>query len=183
MLLKLKQDTPATSPPRGQTTESEMRDIMRQWGEPVYWHVRRLVGSHDDAQDIVQETFIKVFQSLSTLRDKSALKAWIYKIATNEALTHLRQNQAVSVSIDDATSDLKALQADEYFDYSDLEAVKLQDAINSLPYKQRATFNLRYYDDMSYEDIAEATDTTAGTAKVNYHIAKNKIIEYMNSHD
>ena len=87
------------------------------------------------------------------------------------------------MSIDDAAPDIKALQADEYFDYSDLEAVKLQDAINSLPYKQRATFNLRYYDDMSYDDIAEATDTTAGTAKVNYHIAKNKIIEYMNSHD
>ena len=183
MLLKLKQNTPAASPPRGKQPESEMRDIMRQWGEPVYWHVRRLVGSHDDAQDVVQETFIKMFQSLSTLRDNSALKAWIYKIATNEAPTHLRKNAAVSVSIDDAAPDLKALQADDYFDYSDLEAVKLQDAINSLPYKQRVTFNLRYYDDMSYEDIAEATDTSAGTAKVNYHIAKNKIIEYMNSHD
>ena len=156
---------------------------MEKWGEPVYWHVRRLVGSHADAEDVVQETFIKVYQSLSTLRDNSALKAWLYKIATNEALSHLRRNQNGHVSIDDSAPDLLALKADEYFDYSDLEAVKLQSAINSLPPKQRVAFNLRYYDDLSYDEIADVTDSTAGNVKVNYHLAKNKIIEYMNSHD
>jgi len=181
MLFKRQQKTAPS--PTNTSADTTLRSIMEQWSQPVYWHVRRLVGTHADAEDVVQETFIKVYRSLSTLRDSSALKAWIYKIATNEALSHLRHNQADHVSIDDAAPDLLALKADDYFDYTDLEAVKLQNAINALPPKQRLAFNLRYYDEMSYDDIADVTESTPGNVKVNYHIAKTKIIEYMNRHD
>ena len=142
-----------------------------------------MVVSHADAQDVVQETFLKIFKSSADLRDDDSLKSWVYRIATNEALRHLRKNSLESYPIDDAPADLLELRADEYTDYSDLEAVKLQKAINSLPEKQRVAFNLRYYDELSYEEIAEITGSTPASAKVSYHIAKNRVINFMNNHD
>jgi RNA polymerase sigma-70 factor (ECF subfamily) len=165
------------------TTEKGFRQLVHQYSKPLYWHIRRLVVSHADAEDVVQETFIKIFRAASDLRDESSLRAWVYRIATNEALRHLRRSLPPSCSLDEATSDVLSLHADEYIDYSDLESVRLQKAINTLPAKQRITFNLRYYDDLSYEEIAEITESTASNVKVNYHIAKNKVINFMNNHD
>lgn len=163
--------------------ESGIRMVMRKYGEPVYWHARRLLVSHDDAQDAVQETFIKVFRSFHSLKEAKALRSWIYRIATNEALRTIERNKTprlLTESIDDSTTDIAAT---DYTDYTDLEAVKLQKAILSLPPKQQATFNMRYYDEMEYPQIAEAMETTVSTVKVNYHLAKEKIIRYMNSND
>lgn len=163
--------------------ESGIRMVMRKYGEPVYWHARRLLVSHDDAQDAVQETFIKVFRSFHSLKEAKALRSWIYRIATNEALRTIERNKTsrlLTGSIDDSATDIAAA---DYTDYTDLEAVKLQKAILSLPPKQQATFNMRYYDEMEYPQIAEAMETTVSTVKVNYHLAKEKIIRYMNSND
>lgn len=163
--------------------ESGIRMVMRKYGEPVYWHARRMLVSHDDAQDAVQETFIKVFRSFHSLKEAKALRSWIYRIATNEALRIIERNKTprlLTESIDDSTTDIAA---SDYTDYTDLEAVKLQKAILLLPPKQQATFNMRYYDEMEYPQIAEAMETTVSTVKVNYHLAKEKIIRYMNSND
>ncbi len=163
--------------------ESGIRMVMQKYGEPVYWHARRLLVSHDDAQDAVQETFIKVFRSFHSLKEAKALRSWIYRIATNEALRTIERNKTprlLTESIDDSATDIAAA---DYTDYTDLEAVKLQKAILSLPPKQQATFNMRYYDEMEYPQIAEAMEATVSTVKVNYHLAKEKIIRYMNSND
>lgn len=163
--------------------ESGIRMVMQKYGEPVYWHARRLLVSHDDAQDAVQEIFIKVYRSFHSLKEAKALRSWIYRIATNEALRFIERNKTprlLTESIDDSATDIAAA---DYTDYTDLEAVKLQKAILSLPPKQQATFNMRYYDEMEYQQIAEAMETTVSTVKVNYHIAKEKIIKYMNSND
>lgn len=163
--------------------ESGIRMVMQKYGEPVYWHARRLLVSHDDAQDAVQETFIKVYRSFHSLKEAKALRSWIYRIATNEALRFIERNKTprlLTESIDDSATDIAAT---DYTDYTDLEAVKLQKAILSLPPKQQATFNMRYYDEMEYPQIAEAMETTVSTVKVNYHLAKEKIIKYMNSND
>ena len=161
-------------------TERGFRLLMAKYKEAVYWHVRRLVVSHEDAQDAAQETFIRVLLSFRQFKGESSFAVWIYRIATNEALRLLKRRRGGRVSLDDPEAGTNRLMADEYVDYSDLESVRLQQAIRSLPEKQQLTFNLRYYDELSYEEIASITGSTAASAKANYHVAKEKIIQYMN---
>lgn len=161
--------------------ESGFRLLMAKYKEAVYWHIRRLVVSHDDAQDASQETFIRVFRSFHQFKDECSFGAWIYRIATNEALRILERRKGRQLSLDDPETEMDDLMADEYVDYSDLEAVKLQKAILSLPTKQQLAFNLRYYDELEYDEIAAITGSTAASVKVNFHIAKEKIIKYMNA--
>ena len=161
--------------------EKGFRLLMKKFREPVYWHIRRLVVSHDDAQDAAQETFVRIFRSFGSFRSECPLGVWIYRIATNEALRVIEQRRDGRVSLDDPGTGASSIMADEYVDYSDLEAVRLQKAILALPAKQQLVFNLRYYDEMNYDDIAQITGSTAAGAKSNYHIAKEKIIKYMNS--
>lgn len=176
--------SPTTAPPSPADAEKEMRDVMARWAEPIYRHIRRMVVNHADAEDATQETFIKVFRNLDKLRQPEALKAWLYRIATNEALRMLAdRKRSEAILAADLPPDAATAAADEYVDYTDLEAVRLQRAIHTLPPKQQAVFLLRYYDDLSYEEIADATGMTASSAKVNYHFAKNKITEYITSHD
>lgn len=163
--------------------EDGFRMLYAKYGEPVYWHIRRLVVSHDDAQDAMQETFMRIFRSFSQYREGCSFAAWVYRIATNEALRLIERRKDGKVSLDDDTQESRSLAAESYIDYSDLEAIRLQKAILTLPEKQRIAFNLRYYDELSYEEIAEIAGSSASAAKVNYSIAKNKIIQYMNSHD
>lgn len=163
--------------------EIGFRLLMKRYKEPIYWHIRRIVIAHSDAQDVAQETFLHVFRSFKELRNKDSLTAWIYRIATNEAIRWIKLKSPEMTSIDGNTDDILSLYADEYTDYTDLESVKLQKAINTLPPRQRIAFNLRYYDDLDYNEIAMAMDSTPANAKMNYHIAKNKIIDYMNSND
>lgn len=169
-------NTISSNPERG------FRMLMRRYGEPIYWHIRHLAVSHDDTEDIMQETFIKVFRSISSLNDSNALTAWIYRIATREALTVIRQKRQPAELLDNAAAKAN-MTADSYIDYSDLEGIRLQKAILSLPEKQRLTFNLRYYSEMDYDQIAETLGTTPSTAKVNYHLAKEKIKKHLSSND
>lgn len=161
--------------------EYGFRLLMDQFQEPVYWHIRRMLVHHSDAQDATQETFIRVFRSIDKFRGESSLRVWIYRIATNEAMRLLgkRNNSYVSID-DDENFEVRLVQAEEYVNFTDVEAVKLQNAILSLPPKQQMAFNMRYYDEMEYNDIAEVIGTSAASVKSSYHVAKEKIIKYMN---
>lgn len=164
-------------------SERGFRLLMQKYKQPVYWHIRRLVVVHDDAQDATQETFIRIFRSFDQLEDGSSLRAWIFRIATHEALRLIERRKQGGASSEVGENEADRIMAASYVDYSDLETVKLQQAILSLPAKQQATFNLRYYEELSYEEIAVAIGSTASAAKMNYHLAKEKIISYMNSND
>ena len=164
-------------------SERGFRLLMQKYKQPIYWHIRRLVVAHDDAQDATQETFIRIFRSFDKFRDEDAFRGWIFRIATNEALRQIESRRQGQVSLEEDEHGACRIMADNYVDYSDLEAVKLQKAILTLPTKQQAAFNLRYYDELSYEEIAEATGSTAPAVKANFHVAKEKIIQYMNSID
>ena len=163
--------------------ESGFRHLMRCYQQQVYWHIRRMVVSHDDAQDGTQETFIRIYNSLAQFRADSSLRSWIYRIATNEALRIISRRRQEEVSIDSDETGVELIAADDYVDTSDQLALKLQRAILTLPPKQQLAFNLRYYDEMEFEEIAQIADSTATSIKASYHVAKQKIINYMNSHD
>lgn len=153
---------------------------MAKYKEAVYWHIRRLVVSHADAQDATQETFVRVFRSFNQFKGDASLTAWVYRIATNEALRLLSRRQDERVSLDSPDISLCGMAADSYVDYSDLETVRLQQAILALPTKQQLAFNLRYYNELGYDEIAAITGSTTDSVKASYHIAKEKIIKYMN---
>lgn len=163
-------------------SQNGFRILMKEKWEPVYWHIRRLVIHHADAQDATQETFIRLFRSFNKFRGESSLKVWIYRIATNEALRVIgkRRNDVISID-DDNVSDVRMIADEEYVNYADVEAVKLQNAILSLPPKQQLTFNMRYYDELEYDEIASIIGSTPSSVKASYHIAKEKIIKYMNA--
>jgi len=164
--------------------EEGFRMLLQRYQQPVYWHVRRMVVAHDDAEDATQETFLRVFRSFAQYDEHLSLAAWIFRIATNEALRILGKRKGeAQVSLDEASDDLFDLKADDYLDYSHAEAVKLQKAILSLPAKQQVAFNLRYYDELSYEAIAQITDSTEANVKANYHHAKEKIVNYLKTND
>lgn len=167
-----------------QNAEKGFRLLMVRYKESVYWHIRRLVVSHADAQDAAQEAFVRVFRNFGQYNETNSLKAWIFRIATNEALRLLgKQKGDIMLSLDEVTADMLETKADGYFDSSDAITMKLQQAILHLPAKQQLAFNLRYYDEMSYEEIAEVAGSTAASMKVSYNIAKEKIIAYMNNND
>lgn len=164
-------------------SEKGFRLLMQKYKEPVYWHIRHMVVSHDDAQDATQEAFVRIFRSFGNFRDENSFRAWIFRIATNEALRLIETRKQGQETLGADEHEAVGIAADSYVDYTDLEAVKLQKAILSLPVKQQATFNLRYYEELSYQEIAEATCSTTSSAKMNFHIAKEKIIKYMKSND
>jgi RNA polymerase sigma-70 factor (ECF subfamily) len=160
--------------------EQGFRLLMKSYKEPVYWHIRRMVVTHADAQDAAQETFVRIFRNFSQYSDGKSFKAWIYRIATNEALRLLgKRNGRATLSLDDVTADIVGKKADGYYDDSDEMVARLQQAILHLPAKQQLAFNLRYYDEMSYEDIAEVAGSTAASMKVSYGIAKEKITQFI----
>ncbi len=152
-----------------------MRMLMDEYQERLYWHIRRLVVYEADAEDILQEVFIKIYQKFDTFKGDSSLFSWIYRLATNATLSFLRKKKEQNLSLDKA----KLQKADSYFEYGDREAVALQEAIHNLPPKQQTVFNLRYYDEMSFKQIAEITDSTESSAKANYCFAKQKIVDRM----
>ncbi len=164
-------------------SEVGFRLLMQKYKQPIYWHIRRLVVSHDDAQDATQEAFIRIFRSFHQFKDENSFRGWIFRIATNEALRLIDARKQDQVSLEQNENGANLIMADNYVDYHDLEAVKLQKAILTLPAKQQAAFNLRYYDELSYEEIAEATGSTPSAVKMNFHIAKEKVIKYMNAND
>lgn len=166
------------------TKESAFTDIIKKYQEKLYWHVRRMVVSHDDANDVLQNVFIKVWKALDNFREDSQLYTWLYRIATNESLTFLEQQKRKSaVSFDDVESGLSnKIKADDGFDAKKLEW-KLQLAIQQLPDKQRLVFNLRYYDEMPYEEMSRVLDTSEGALKASYHHAAKKIEDFIRNSD
>lgn len=170
-------DTLKESPERG------FRMLMMKYQEPLYWHIRRLVVSHDDAQDAAQETFVRIYRSFDQYRGDCSFRSWIYRIATNEALRIISKRRQEVISLESAATGVQFIAGDNYIDYDDKVAVKLQKAILALPPKQQLAFNLRYYDELSFEEIARIADSTPTSIKASYHVAKEKIVKYMNSND
>lgn len=170
-------DTLKESPERG------FRMLMMKYQEPLYWHIRRLVVSHDDAQDAAQETFVRIYRSFDQYRGDCSFRSWIYHIATNEALRIISKRRQEVVSLESAATGVQFIAGDNYIDYDDKVAVKLQKAILTLPPKQQLAFNLRYYDELAFDEIARIADSTPSSIKASYHVAKEKIVKYMNSND
>ena len=157
--------------------------LMMKYQEPLYWHIRRLVVSHDDAQDAAQETFVRIYRSFDQYRGDCSFRSWIYRIATNEALRIISKRRQEVVSLESAATGVQFIAGDNYIDYDDKVAVKLQKAILTLPPKQQLAFNLRYYDELAFDEIARIADSTPSSIKASYHVAKEKIVKYMNSND
>ena len=160
------------------------RLIMYHYQELMYHHIRRMLVNHEDTQDALQETFLNAYNSLSQFRFESSVSTWLYIIATRECLRILRQKQRQFVVDDDEQTAylMNQLMAGDYIDYENEMAVKFQQAILMLPERQRLVFNLRYYDELEYEEIAKILDSSVNTLKVNYHYAKEKIKEYILKH-
>src|SRR5687767_1214882 len=163
-----------------QTKEKGFTAIIKKYQEKLYWHIRRMVVDHDDANDVLQNMFIKVWKGLENFREDSQLYTWLYRIATNESLTFLeQQKKRASTSLGDVENGLaNKLKADTNFDANRLEW-KLQLAIQQLPEKQRVVFNLRYYDEMPYEEMSRVLGTSEGALKASYHHAAKKIEEFI----
>lgn len=162
------------------TREKGYTAIIRKYQEKLYWHIRRMVIDHDDANDVLQNVFIRIWKGLENFREDSQLYTWLYRIATNECLTFLeQQKKRASVSLSDEEGSLThKIKADEHFDFKKLEW-KLQLAIQQLPEKQRIVFNLRYYDEMPYEEMSRVLETSEGALKASYHHAVKKVEDYI----
>ena len=165
------------------TKEAGFTLIIKKYQEKLYWHVRRMVVEHEDANDVLQNMFIKVWNGLENFREDSQLYTWLYRIATNESLSFLEQQRKKStLSLSEEESGLSnKLQADKHFDANKLEW-KLQIAIQQLPEKQRVVFNLRYYDEMPYEKMSRVLETSEGALKASYHHAVKKIEDFILNH-
>lgn len=162
------------------TKEKAYTAVIRKYQEKLYWHVRRMVVDHDDANDVLQNVFIRVWNGLENFREDSQLYTWLYRIATNECLTFIeQQKKRTAVSLSEVESGLSnKIKADRYFDSNKLEW-KLQLAIQQLPEKQRVVFNLRYYDEMPYEEMSRVLETSEGALKASYHHAVKKIEDFI----
>ena len=165
------------------TKEQAFTSIIKKYQEKLYWHIRRMVVDHDDANDVLQNVFIRVWNGLENFREDAQLYTWLYRIATNESLTFLeQQKKRSSVSLSDVESGLSnKIKADRHFDPNKLEW-KLQLAIQQLPEKQRIVFSLRYYDEMPYEEMSRVLETSEGALKASYHHAVIKIEDYIKNH-
>ena len=162
--------------------EEGFKALLKQYGHRLYWHIRRIVVGHDDAEDVLQETCIKVLNSIGSFRGDSSLLMWLYRVATNEALQHLRRQTRLFQSIDSLAGTLTArLHAEATLEGGEVE-VLFQQALLTLPTQQRIAFNLRYYDELGYDEISRITGKSVGTLKTNYHYATQKVKDYIKEH-
>lgn len=161
------------------TVREAFGKVIEHYSQPLYWQIRRMVIDHDDANDILQNTFIKAWQSIDNFRGDAKLSTWLYKIAINESITFINKKKALNnISIDADDSFLvNSLESSEWFD-GDEAQIKLQKAITRLPEKQRLVFNMRYYDEMKYEDMSDILGTSVGALKASYHHAVKKIEQF-----
>ena len=162
------------------TKEQAFTTIIKKYQERLYWHIRRMVVDHENTNDVLQNMFIKAWKGLENFREDSQLYTWLYRIATNESLTFLdQQKRKSSISFNDVELGLSnTIKADQNFDANKLEW-KLQLAIQQLPEKQRLVFNLRYYDEMPYEQMSQVLGTSEGALKASYHHAAKKIQDFI----
>ena len=149
--------------------------VVEKYSPKIYWHIRNMVLSHDDANDLVQETFIKAWNSLDTFRGEAHISTWLYRIAINETLAFLKKRQIETIPIDSDEYDIAGtIESDAYF-CGDSTDILFRRAIETLPEKQRLVFNMKYFDEMKYEDISEIMNTSVGALKASYHHAYQKI--------
>ncbi len=161
------------------TRHAAFEEMVKGYAQPLYWKIRRMVLVHEDADDLVQNVFLKMWNNLDSFKQQSKLSTWLYRIAVNEALDFLRKQKnmaAIKTSSDPTLA--QQLLADEYFD-GDATQARLQEAIGSLPDVQRTVFNLRYFDEMKYEEISTILSTSVGALKTSYHLAVKKIRKMM----
>lgn len=165
------------------TQDTAFRQLVSEYSKPLYSHIRNIVINHDDTDDVLQNTFIKVFQNIKNFKGESKLFSWVYRIATNEAITFVnskaKKNNVTNQELQQKA--LQNLQADEYFE-GDAMQLKLQQAITSLPEKQQLVFKMKYYEDLKYDEISEILGTSVGALKASYHHAVKKIEDFINSH-
>ena len=162
------------------TRNSALSQLISKYQKQLYWHIRKIVIDHDDSDDVLQNTYIKIWKGLENFREESQLYTWMYRIATNESLTFLKNKQkANTTSIHPIEYQLsKNLESDVYFKGDEIQ-MKLQQAILTLPEKQRIVFNMRYYDETPYEKMSEILETSVGALKASYHIAAKKVEEFL----
>lgn len=166
------------------TCREAFGEMIRLYTEPLYRQIRRMVQSHEDANDLLQNTFMKAWQNIENFRGDAKLSTWLYKIAINESITHLeKERKRLGLSIDDEESHLiNLIEADKDIDGDEL-AKQLREAIARLPEKQRLVFNMRYYDDMKYDKMSEILGTSVGALKASYHLAVKKIEQFFAGSD
>ena len=166
------------------TVRQAFTEVINLFSEPLYWQIRRMVQDHDDANDLLQNTFIKAWSSIENFRGDAKLSTWLYKIAINESITFLaRERKRANLSLDDQEAALiNTIEADKDIDGDSL-ALRLREAVATLPEKQRLVFNMKYYDDMKYEAISEILGTTVGALKASYHLAVKKIEQFFSGED
>ena len=158
----------------------DFTQLIKEYQEPLYWHLRRLVVNHEDARDLLQESLLQAWQKLDTLRDEGAVRSWLYKIATHAAYRQLHRNRIHPLSTEELSSMLlERLQGSSYVDYEEEGLLRFQQAILTLSEQQRTVFTLRYYDEMSYEEIARVIDSTPQSCRVAYHNATKRIQTYL----
>lgn len=159
-------------------------EVIARYSEPLYWQIRRMVQNHDDADDLLQNTFMKAWLSIENFRGAAKLSTWLYKIAINESITFLeRERRQANISLDDESANIiHAIEADTDIDGDELR-LQLRKAIAMLPEKQRLVFNMRYYDEMKYEQMSEILGTSVGGLKASYHLAVKKIEQYFADND
>lgn len=160
--------------------QEAFRILLKQYQERLYWYIRKIVLNHDDADDVLQNTFIKVYKNIEGFKEESKLYSWMYRIATNEAITFLnskakRNNSTLEKEKETAINQLKS---DVYFEGDSIQ-LKLQQAIATLPEKQQLVFNMKYFDDLTYEELSEILDTSVGALKASYHLAVKKITAFI----
>lgn len=160
--------------------EKAFKVLISLYKERLYWHIRNIVKSHDDTDDVLQNTFIKIYKSINNFKGDSKLFSWIYRIATNESITLINKNaKRLQISNEQVKSlAIQNLASDAYFDGDKIQ-LKLQKAINTLPEKQQLVFNMKYFQDIKYKDMAEILETSEGALKASYHIAVKKIKTYL----
>ena len=158
------------------TKEAAFRNLITQYKERLYWHIRKIVIVHDDTDDVLQNTFIKIFKNIDNFKGDSKLYSWMYRIATNEALTFLKvKSKKLGVDNEELQERMaNNLQADVYFEGDEIQ-LKLQKAIALLPEKQKLVFNMKYFEELKYEEISEILETSIGGLKASYHLAVKKI--------
>jgi RNA polymerase sigma-70 factor (ECF subfamily) len=154
--------------------------LVATYQERLYWHIRKIVINHEDTDDVLQNTFLKVWRNIDKFREESSLFTWLYRIATNESITFLNSKKKKSMMPLNEVSEylLENLMSDPYFEGDEIQK-KLQQAIIRLPEKQRLVFNMKYFDEMKYDDIAEVLDTSVGALKASYHHAVKKVEEFL----
>ena len=162
------------------TKEQAFKELLALYKERLYWHVRKIVLSHDDADDVLQNTFIKIHRNIHGFKGESKLFSWMYRIATNEAITHINQNAKQKNISNEELQDqtISNLEADAYFE-GDAIQLKLQKAIATLPHKQQLVFNMKYFDDIKYSEMSDILETSEGALKASYHLAVKKIEAYL----